>query len=167
MPTSLRVAGGMSVCHFLLLTSCCHCCCCYQVGARLDIGRLANLAGNFVEKHIEHRIPYLFWKIPLSQTLYNFVIPREDREQMRYNIKGWSAEVSHDFDRRGPVVGLIKRIGSSGVTVAATYDTDEDSAGVELRGKWLVAAAKMSRQEGFKQWRNPSVQFIVQPLGFL
>eukprot|EP00878_Enallax_costatus_P003770 GHUV01003986.1.p1 GENE.GHUV01003986.1~~GHUV01003986.1.p1 ORF type:complete len:351 (+),score=37.43 GHUV01003986.1:115-1167(+) len=136
-----------------------------KVGARLDIGRLANMAGNFVEKHIEHRVPYVFWRIPLSQTLYNFIIPREDREQMRYRVKGWSAEFSHDFDRSGPTVGISKRIG--GATLAATYDTDDDSAGLELRGKWLVAAAKMSRQEGFTRWRNPSVQFLVQPLGFL
>lgn len=137
-----------------------------KLGVRLDLGRLANLAGNFVERHVEHRIPLLFWRIPLTQRLYNLVVPAQDEDQMRYRIKGWRAEFSHDFDQQGPTVGLSKRLGDSGVTLAAAYDTSSSSAGLELRAKWLVAAAKLSRQED-GHWRNPSVQLLVQPLGFL
>jgi hypothetical protein len=42
-----------------------------------------------------------------------------------YGIKGWALEFAHDFDKStaGPVLGLSKRLGSSGATVAATCDT--------------------------------------------
>jgi hypothetical protein len=96
-------------------------------GARLDVGRLANLAGNFIDNRLEEHIPLLFWKIPLTRRLYEKLIPAPDREQMRYNLKGWAAEFAHDFDNStaGPVVGLSKRLGSSGAMVAATCDTGE------------------------------------------
>jgi hypothetical protein len=91
------------------------------------VGRLANLAGNFIDNRLEEHIPLLFWKIPLTRRLYEKLIPAPDREQMRYNLKGWAAEFAHDFDKStaGPVVGLSKRLGSSGATVAATCDTGE------------------------------------------
>ncbi|KAF6254750.1 hypothetical protein COO60DRAFT_1622452 [Scenedesmus sp. NREL 46B-D3] len=137
-----------------------------KLGARLDLGRLANISGNFVDRHLKQRIPLLFWKIPLSQKLYRFVVPAQDQEQMRYNIKGWCAELSHDFDRQGPTVGLSKRLGDSGCSLAASYDAASSAAGIEMRSKWVVAAARLARQED-GQWRKPSVQLLVQPLGFL
>jgi hypothetical protein len=86
---------------------------------------------------------------------------------MRHRIKGWAVELSHDFDRKGPVVGLSKALlKNQEVVVAATYDTASQTAGLELRGKWLQAAARLGRQED-GQWRNPTVQFVIQPLGFL
>jgi hypothetical protein len=137
-----------------------------KLGARIDLGRLANISGNFIDRHLKQRIPLLFWKIPLSQKLYRFVVPAQDQEQMRYNIKGWCAEFSHDFDRSKPTVGISKRLGDSGCSLAVAYDTDSSAAGVEMRSKWVVAAARLARQED-GQWRNPSVQLLVQPLGFL
>uniref|UniRef100_A0A383VAP3 Uncharacterized protein n=1 Tax=Tetradesmus obliquus TaxID=3088 RepID=A0A383VAP3_TETOB len=137
-----------------------------KLGARLDLGRLANLGGNFVDRHIKQRIPLLFWKIPLSTKLYRFVVPNQDQEQMRYNIKGWCAELAHDFERQGPTVGISKRLGDSGCSLAASYDTASSAAGIEMRSKWVVAAARLARQED-GHWRNPSVQLLVQPLGFL
>jgi hypothetical protein len=46
-----------------------------------------------------------------------------------YGMKGWALEFAHDFDKStaGPVVGLSKRLGSSGATVAATCDTGKHS----------------------------------------
>lgn len=46
-----------------------------------------------------------------------------------YGMKGWALEFAHDFDKStaGPVVGLSKRLGSSGATVAATCDTGKRS----------------------------------------
>jgi hypothetical protein len=138
-----------------------------KLGARLDLGRIANISGNFVDKHLQQRIPLLFWKIPLSQKLYRFLVPAQDQEQMRYNIKGWCAEFSHDFERDGPTVGISTRLGDSGCSLAASYDTASSTAGLEMRSKWVVAAARLARQDGWRQWRNPSVQLLVQPLGFL
>lgn len=78
----------------------------------------------------------MFWKIPLARRLYEWVIPAPDREQMRYNIKGWALEFAHDFDQQasGPVVGLSKRLGGSGATLAASCDTGGFCVRVE--GGW-------------------------------
>lgn len=92
------------------------------------MGRLANLAGNFIDNRLEQHIPLLFWKIPLTRRVYEWVIPAPDREQMRYNLKGWALEFAHDFDTTtsGPVLGLSKKLGSSGdMAVAATCDAGE------------------------------------------
>jgi hypothetical protein len=40
------------------------------------------------------------------------------------------------------------------------------AVGLELRAKWLAAAVRLGRQED-GAWRNPTVQLLVQPLGFL
>lgn len=94
-------------------------------GARMDLGRLANLAGNFIDNRLEEHIPLLFWKIPLARRVYEWAIPAPNREQMRYNINGWALEFAHDFDQStaGPVVGISKKLGSSSTTLAATCDT--------------------------------------------
>ncbi|KAF8065775.1 hypothetical protein HT031_002835 [Scenedesmus sp. PABB004] len=137
-----------------------------QLGARLDVGRLANLAGGFVDRQIEPRVPLLLWRLPFAQRLYRLAVPAEDADQLRYRIKGWAAELSHDFDRAGPTVGLSKQLGAGDTRLAASYDTASATAGVELRGRWLAAAARLTRQED-GGWRSPSVQLLVQPLGFL
>lgn len=93
-------------------------------GARLDLGRLANLAADFIDNHVEPHLPLLFWKIPLTRRLFEWVLPAPDPEQMRYYIKGWAAEFAHDFGKGGgPLVGLSKRLGSTGAILAATCDT--------------------------------------------
>jgi hypothetical protein len=38
--------------------------------------------------------------------------------------------------------------------------------GLELRAKWMLAAVRLARQED-GAWRNPTMQLMVQPLGFL
>lgn len=93
----------------------------------MDLNRLANIAANFMDNRLEEHIPLLFWKIPLTRRVYEFIIPEPNREQLRYTFKGWAAEFAHDFDKStsGPVVGVSKRLGSSGATVAATCDTGE------------------------------------------
>ena len=92
------------------------------VGARLDLGRLANLAGEFVDSRLEEHVPLLFWKIPLLRRVYEWAVPAPDLEQMRYNIKNWALEFAHDFDssKAGPVVGISKKLGD--MTLAATCD---------------------------------------------
>lgn len=40
------------------------------------------------------------------------------------------------------------------------------AVGLELRAKWVLAAVKLARQED-GAWRNPTMQLMVQPLGFL
>jgi hypothetical protein len=97
----------------------------FLAGARLDVGRLANLAADFIDNRLEQHIPLLFWKIPLTRQLYDWVIPEPDSKQMRYSLKGWALELAQDFDSSSarPVVGLSKRLGSSGATLAASCDT--------------------------------------------
>lgn len=139
-----------------------------KAGARMDLGRLANLAGNFIDNRLEEHIPLLFWKVPLARRVYEWAIPAPNREQMRYNIKGWALEFAHDFDQStaGPVVGISKKLGSSSTTLAATCDTGSKAVGLELRAKWMLAAVRLARQED-GAWRNPTMQLLVQPLGFL
>lgn len=40
------------------------------------------------------------------------------------------------------------------------------AVGLELRAKWMLAAVRLARQED-GAWRNPTMQLLVQPLGFL
>ena len=52
-------------------------------GARVDVGRLANNLAEFVDNRLEQHIPLLFWKIPLTRRVYEWVVPAPDIEQMR------------------------------------------------------------------------------------
>lgn len=49
----------------------------------MDVGRLANNIAEFVDNKLEQHIPLLFWKIPLTRRVYEWVVPAPDREQMR------------------------------------------------------------------------------------
>jgi hypothetical protein len=40
------------------------------------------------------------------------------------------------------------------------------AVGLELRSKWMLASVRLARQED-GAWRNPTMQLMVQPLGFL
>lgn len=44
--------------------------------------------------------------------------------------------------------------------------TGSKALGLELRAKWMLAAVRLARQED-GAWRNPTMQLMVQPLGFL
>jgi hypothetical protein len=70
----------------------------HTTGARLDLGRLANLAANFIDTRLEPHVPLVLWKVPLARRLYEAAVPAPDAEQMRFNITGWAAEFGHDFD---------------------------------------------------------------------
>ncbi len=58
-----------------------------QLGARLDVGRIVNYLADFVDYRLEHRIPGIVWRIPLSMRLYNLLIPAEDGEQYRHKMR--------------------------------------------------------------------------------
>jgi hypothetical protein len=134
-----------------------------RVGASLDLGRIANCVADYVDYNLEYKIPGIIWRIPLSQRLYNFLVPALDEEQIRHHIKGWALELTHDFDRSGPLVGFSKKLGSG--KVAANYDTADKSAGLELRLGGLKAGARLSRQD--KEWKNPQLLLMIEPLAFL
>ncbi|KAI8471016.1 MAG: hypothetical protein J3K34DRAFT_520916 [Monoraphidium minutum] len=73
-----------------------------RVGARLDLGRLVNWAADYVDYRLQHHIPGLVWRLPLSQRLYNLLVPAEDENQERHRIRGWALELAHDFGRPAP-----------------------------------------------------------------
>lgn len=139
-----------------------------RVGARLDLGRVINWAADCVDYRLEHRIPGLFWKIPLSQRLYNAIIPAEDENQERHRIKGWALELTHDFGRQAPALGVVKKIGESGAA-GATYDLSDRTARLRVRYGGLAAAVGVARSEGagWREWTSPSFTFTVEPLAFL
>jgi len=139
-----------------------------SVGARVDLGRLLNWAADFVDYNLEYKIPGLFWRLPLSQRLYNLLIPAEDENQERYRLRGLCLEFSHDFARTAPVVGLSKRVGSAGRT-SVLYDTESKTAAARLRFGGLVAGVSVVRAEGagWREWSSPSYSLMVEPLAFL
>lgn len=54
-----------------------------RAGLRLDVGRLANLAADWVDYNLEPSIPGLFWRIPLMPRLYNLLVPAGEWPGMR------------------------------------------------------------------------------------
>jgi hypothetical protein len=139
-----------------------------RVGARLDLGRVVNWAADYVDYRLQHLIPGLVWKIPLSQRLYNLLVPAEDENQERHRIRGWALEASHDFARPAPTVGVSKRIGQLG-RAAATYDVAERTGELRLRLGGVVAAAAFTRAHGagWREWSSPALSLSVEPLAFL
>uniref|UniRef100_A0A7S3VU95 Uncharacterized protein n=1 Tax=Dunaliella tertiolecta TaxID=3047 RepID=A0A7S3VU95_DUNTE len=135
-----------------------------RIGAVFDLGRLVNYVADFVDYNVEPRIPPLIWRMPLSQTLFNLLVPAEDSEQVRHHIRGWDAEVAHEFGRAGPALGLAKHFKFA--TIRATYDTVDKEAGLQYKRSGLTLGAKIARTEGMG-WRNPSLQLHVEPLGLL
>ncbi|KAF5828846.1 hypothetical protein DUNSADRAFT_16982 [Dunaliella salina] len=110
-----------------------------RMGAVFDLGRLVNYVADFVDYNIEPRIPPLIWRMPLSQTLFNLLVPAEDSEQVRHHIRGWDAEVSHEFGRAGPSLGLAKHYKFA--TIRATYDTVDKEAGVQYKRRQVRGLA--------------------------
>jgi hypothetical protein len=139
-----------------------------RVGARVDLGRLLNWAADYFDYNLESRIPRLFWRLPLSQALYNLVIPAEDENQMRYRLHGLALEFRHDFARPAPAVGLSKRLGSAG-RAAVVYDAESRAAEASVRLGGLVGAVTVTRAAGagWKEWSSPSFSMMVEPLAFL
>lgn len=139
-----------------------------RVGARVDVGRVVNWLCDAIDYRIEPRLPGIIWKIPLSQRLYNFLIPAEDENQDRHRIKGLSLEVSHDFARSAPAVGISKRLGWIG-RAAVTYDVQAKEAEAQLRVGGIVAGVAVARAEGagWREWSSPCLTLSVQPLAFL
>ncbi len=63
------------------------------------------------------------------------MLPRVPALQVRHHIKGWDAEVSHEFGRGGPTLGLAKNFKFA--TVRAMYDTVDKEAGLQYRRRWV------------------------------
>lgn len=50
---------------------------------------------------------------------------------MRHRIRGWDAEVSHEFGRPSPTLGLAKHFKFA--TLRATYDVADREAGLQYK----------------------------------
>ncbi len=135
-----------------------------RAGARLDLGRLLNTAAAAADAHVTRRLPALLWRLPLAGRLYRLAVPPEDAEQLRFRLSGWTVEMAHDFEH-APMVGLSKRLGRD-FSLAATYDAEDHTGAIQLRGRWLAAAARLGRAEG-GGWRQPGLTLNITPLGFL
>lgn len=134
-----------------------------RVGIKLDVGRVLNCLGDYIQYNVEQRIPQVLWKIPFSKRVFDFLVPGEDEEQMRYHLKGWDVDVSHDFSLARPKVGLFKNFRHA--TVGLSYDLDKTSVGLEYsRSGFQVVASLGKREDG---WKNPSIELMVEPLAFL
>ncbi|GBF91705.1 hypothetical protein Rsub_04009 [Raphidocelis subcapitata] len=139
-----------------------------RVGARVDLGRLLNWAGDYVDYNLQSKIPLIFWRLPLSQRLYNLFVPAEDSNQERYRLHGLCLEFAHDFSRPAPAVGVSKRLGSLG-RAAAIYDVEDRAARLSLRLGGLVGGVAMTRAggAGWREWSSPSFSLTLEPLAFL
>lgn len=132
-----------------------------RVGARIDVGRALNYLADFVDYNLQQHVPSVVWKLPLSTALYGLLVPDADEEQVRFHLRGWDFDVSHDFDRAKPALALARRLGSTS-RLAVGYDLDSQAVGLELclRGG-LKAEARLDRH------RNPSFNVMIEPLSLL
>jgi hypothetical protein len=140
------------------------------IGARVDLGRLLNYAADWFDYNLEHKIPGLFWRLPLSQRLYNLVVPPEDENQERYTrLRGLCLEFTHDFARAAPAVGLSRGVAGGQGRATAMYDAETRTAALRLRLGGLVAGASVVRAggAGWRDWSSPSYTLMVEPLAFL
>lgn len=143
-----------------------------QVGARLDLGRIINYACDKFDYNVFPRLPPMIWAIPGGRWLYNVIVPPEDEEQYRHQIHKWELGVSHDLNRRGPLVALSKSIGP--LTASASWDVHSREAGAEVamgRGGSLrlgVKAIKGASSSPFQGWeRKPTLYLHVEPLSIV
>lgn len=137
-----------------------------RVGCRLDLGRLVNYITDFVDYHIEERIPSFVWRVPGLRLAYDLLVPGEDDQQVRHNISGWELEVAQDFSKGPkPSLALGKKLKGIG-TLSASYDLAEEEAGVALSRNGLTVAARMGRLEG-QGWTKPVLHLMVEPLSLL
>lgn len=69
-----------------------------RVGARIDLGRVANLVSDYVGYNVEDSLPLIFWNIPGMQQLFRVLVPDEDENQVRgkalWLCAGWCLWVS-------------------------------------------------------------------------
>mmetsp|Transcript_16058 Transcript_16058/g.34723 ORF Transcript_16058/g.34723 Transcript_16058/m.34723 type:complete len:366 (-) Transcript_16058:923-2020(-) len=135
-----------------------------RAGITVDLGRLVNYVCDVVDYRLEPHFPPLFWALPLSQKLYNLLVPAEDEEQMRHHIKGWDLEVSHDFARRAPRLGLAKNFKFA--TISASYDLQDKELGLEYSRAGLRLGARLAKLDGMG-WKSPSLHLHVEPLSLL
>ncbi|KAG2497390.1 hypothetical protein HYH03_004546 [Edaphochlamys debaryana] len=133
-----------------------------RLGCRIDLGRLVNYVTDFVDMHIDERIPGFVWNVPGLGQLYNLLVPAEDDDQVRHRISGWELDVSHDFGQ-GPKPALELSKTTRFGTLSASYDLATEQAGVSYRRRGLVAGARVGRLEG-QGWSKPALILSVEPL---
>eukprot|EP00983_Pelagomonas_calceolata_P040627 1137702-Pelagomonas_calceolata.AAC.2 len=84
------------------------------------------------------------YKAPISQcpcpSLFCLCLPL----QVRHHIRGWDAEVAHEFGRAGPALGLAKHFKFA--TIRATYDTVDKEAGLQYKRRQVRDGACQARQ---------------------
>ncbi|KAL6762785.1 hypothetical protein V8C86DRAFT_2510865 [Haematococcus lacustris] len=134
-----------------------------RLGAAFDLGRLANLAADFVDNHLERHIPFVFWRLPLSRSLYRALVPDMDNYQVRHDISGWDLEVAHEFGQPGALLGLAKHMRYA--TLRATYDTCDQEAGLQYKRSGVSITANIRRRNA--GWARPSLHLHIEPLGLL
>ncbi|MEW5299117.1 MAG: hypothetical protein WDW36_002163 [Sanguina aurantia] len=135
-----------------------------RLGARLDLGRVANLVSDYVGYNVEDSIPMLFWNIPGMQQLFRVLVPDEDENQVRHHIKGWEVDVAHEFTRGKPAVSLIKTMQRA--SVSASYNFAESEASLDYSRRGIRVSAKMANVRGVG-WKKPSLNFYLEPLSLL
>lgn len=135
------------------------------LGGVFDLGRIVNFAADFVDYRVEPRLPPLFWAIPLSQKLYNALVPPEDENQVRHNLKGWDLDVQHEFGRRGPRVALMKSFKYA--SLSGSWDVHDREAGVDyaMRSGFRLGA-RLQHVSG-SGWGQPSLVLKMEPLSML
>lgn len=145
-----------------------------RVGCRLDVGRLVNFAVDYFDYHIEENLPSFIWRIPFMGHLYNLVVPVEDDDQVRYRMKGWELDVSHEFGPgRRPCLELAKtfgrggKAGAGGTTLSAKYDLGSRAVGLGLGRPGVALEARLARGADGQGWKRPSLHLAVEPLTLL
>ncbi|GAX78416.1 hypothetical protein CEUSTIGMA_g5858.t1 [Chlamydomonas eustigma] len=137
-----------------------------SLGARIDMGRLVNWVVDVIDYKLEPHFPRLFWALPGSQTLYNFLVPAEDENQVRHHIRGWDLDTSYEFGRSGPLVSVSKSLRHA--TLSLGWDAHEREAGLEYAIRGLRLGAKLGRDEaGSGIWKRPSLYAHIEPLELL
>lgn len=137
-----------------------------RIGCRFDLGRLVNYAVDFIDYYIEERIPSFVWSIPLLPKLYYILVPPDNDEQVRHKIRGWDFEVEQDFARGARPTFTLSKAFNKTSTLAASYDTAEQEAGLSYSVRGLSLAARVGKVEG-QGWRKPSLLLSVEPLTLL
>eukprot|EP00798_Chlamydomonas_sp_ICE-L_P027109 gene27109-2334_t len=106
-----------------------------RAGIIMDLGRMANYVANYIDYRVEPHIPPLYWHLPFSQTLYNFLVPAEDSNQLHHHINNWDLALSHDFAQKAPKLALSKHLKYA--SLSASYDMNFKEAGVEYARKGM------------------------------
>lgn len=132
-----------------------------RVGCKLSAHRAVNWLVHFIDNNWRHRIPTIVYRVPFAARLVDLLLPDDNDEQVRINLRGWEVDLHHDFDQPQSVVGLTKR--NKFDALSFNYNLSERAVGVEYSRKIFQVGVKLGNLEGVG-WKKPSIHFAVQPL---